>query len=428
MNKLALVNNFAMAKKFLIAKYIDWTENSFKMETFCKRFPVVGVSIMNCLDDKSLINCKEASKDFCQFIEEERFHWIRIIMKHTYKLEQNGIKLSKGGKKIKLSLTKEYQTLWKKVIHKTPVENLRQLAIMVQRFFKNHSGKVIKKEVSPLHIVIGEGEGCTVLKKEDLKLCKHILEKSNETELLETKEFIWIGKCWRSSKYIWLQSPQDPLPISLRFMRFQEVNGTAIHMAAINGNLAMCRLILEMVHDKNPGNDTGLTPLHLAATNGHFEVCALLIENTSDKNPSDINGKTPLHDAAKNEYLDICKLIIGNVEDKNPSCRKGFTPLHWAAHKGNVDMCKFIIDNIDDVNPVTNDGQTPRDFAERYRHRFYKNAIRYEYRGYKKAACEHYKRRDQELKNQELIQLFPEPKSEPKFKLRSRYLVSSDSD
>ena len=419
-----------MAKKFLIAKYIDWTENSFKMETFCKRFPVVGVSIMNCLDDKSLINCKEASKDFCQFIEEERFHWIRIIMKHIYKLEQNGIKLSKGGKKIKLLLTMEYQTLWKKVIHKTPVENLRQLAILVQRFFKNHSDKVIKNEVSPLHIVIGEGEGCTVLKKEDLKLCKHILEKSNETELLETKKFIWIGKGFRFFKYIWLLSPQDFNEMGKRqqIMHFKEVNGTAIHMAAINGNLAICRLILEMVHDKNPGNDTGLTPLHLAAKNGHYEVCALLIENISNKNPSDINGDTPLHDAAKNEYLDICKLIIGNVEDKNPSCRKGFTPLHWAAKKGNVDLCKFIIDNIDDANPVTNDGQTPRDFAERYRHRGYKNAERYEYRGYKKAAlrCERYKHRD--YKNQELIQLFPEPKSEPKFKLRSRYLVSSDSD
>ena len=407
------------------------TEISFQMETFCKRFPVVSVLILDCLDGKSLIKCKEASKVICQFIEGERFHWIRIIMKHIYKLEQNGIKLSKGGKKIKLSLTMEYQTLWKKVIHKTPVENLRQLAIMVQRFFKNHSDKVIKKEVSPLHIVIGEVEGCTVLKKEDLKLCKHILEKSNETEVLETKAFIWIGKCFRTNKYqtdkyIWLQSPQDfnEMGKLQKNLHFQEVNGTAIHMAAINGNLAMCRLILDVVHDKNPGNDTGLTPLHLAAANGHYEICALLIENISDKNPSDINGKTPLHHAAMNEYLDICKLIIGNVEEKNPSCRSGFTPLHLAAKKGNVDMCKFIIDNIDDANPLTNDGQTPRDFAESYKHRGYTNAKRYKHRGYKNA--ERYKHRD--YKNHELIQLFPEPKSESKSKPRSRYLESSDSD
>ena len=137
------------------------------------------------------------------------------------------------------------------------------------------------------------------------------------------------------------------------------------------------------------------------------------IENISDKNPSDINGKTPLHDAAKNEYLDICKLIIGNVEDKNPSCRKGFTPLHWAARKGNVDLCKFIIANIDDANPLTNDGQTPRNFAESYKLPGYNNAKRYEYRGFKKAFLQRYKHRD--YKNQELIQLFPEPKSEPKY-------------
>ena len=285
----------------------------------------------------------------------------------------------------------EYQTSWKKVIHKTPVENLRQLTMIVQRFFKNHSGKVIKKEVSPLHIIIGEGEGCTVLKKEDLKLCKLILEKSNETEVLETKAFISIGKCFWSEKYIWFLSPQDST--------IETGNGTAIHMAATNGNLAMCRLILGMVHDKNPCNDTGLTPLHLAAANGHFEVCALLIENTSDKNPSDIHGQTPLHHAAINEYLDICKLIIGNVEDKNPSCKKGYTPLHLAAKEGSVDVCKFIIDNIDDTNPLTNRRQTPKDFAERY-------------------------------KNPELTQLFPKRKrkSEPKFYSESAFSISDDTD
>ena len=374
-----------MAKKFLIAKYIDWTENSFKMETFCKRFPVVGVSIMNCLDDKSLINCKEASKDICQFIEEERFYWIRmikIIMKHNYKLFQNGIKLKKGGKKFKLSLTMEYQTLWKKVIHKTPVENLRRLAMMVQRFFKNHSGKVVKKEVSPLHIVIGEGEGCTVLKKEDLKLCKHILEKSNETEVLETNAFILISYHVIIKKHIWSRSPQ-------RETMRDYFNGTAIHMAAINGNLAMCRLILDMVHDKNPGTDNGLTPLHLAAANGHFEVCALFIEHISDKNPSDKYGMTPLHHAAMNDYLDICELIIGNVDDKNPPCRGGYTPLHLAAKMASVDVCKFLIENIDDPNLLSDCG----DWARRYN-------------------------------DPEVTQLFPDLKSKP----RSRCLDSSDSD
>ena len=364
------------------------------METFCKRFPVVSVSIMNCLDDKSLIKCKEASKDFCQFIEEERFHWIRIIMKHLYKLGQNGIKLSKGRKKIKLSLTMEYQTLWKKVIYKTPVENLRQLAMMVQRFFKNHSGKVVnrvvKKEVSPLHIVIGEGEGCTVIKKEDLNLCKHILEKSNETEVLETKAFILISYHVIIKKHIWSRCPQ-------RETMFNIEHGTAIHMAAINGNLAMCRLILDMVHDKNPDNDTGLTPLHLAAANGHFEVCALFIEHISDKNPSDKNGMTPLHHAAMNDYLDICKLIIGNVEDKNPSCRGGYTPLHLAAKMASVDVCKFIIENIDDANPLSDCGETPKDFARKYN-------------------------------NPEVTQLFPERKSKLKSIWISRYLDSFYSD
>ena len=63
---------------------------------------------------------------------------------------------------------------------------------------------------------------------------------------------------------------------------------------------------------------------------GHLEICKLIIENVEDKNPGDKLGWTPLHLAAKNGHLEICKLIIANVDDKKPLTRQGKTPRNVA--------------------------------------------------------------------------------------------------
>ena len=53
---------------------------------------------------------------------------------------------------------------------------------------------------------------------------------------------------------------------------------TALHIAADNGQLEICKLILSVIEDKNPSNKKeGATPLHLAAAQGHLEVCRLFL-------------------------------------------------------------------------------------------------------------------------------------------------------
>ena len=42
----------------------------------------------------------------------------------------------------------------------------------------------------------------------------------------------------------------------------------ALHEAAQNGRLDVCKLIIENIVDKNPPNNDGLTPLHRASTKG----------------------------------------------------------------------------------------------------------------------------------------------------------------
>ena len=76
------------SKKKLIIKKNKKGKNkptdSFKnrqknMENFVKRFPGVSEQIFNKLEDQSLAACNEASREWNNFLTEERFWWIRII-------------------------------------------------------------------------------------------------------------------------------------------------------------------------------------------------------------------------------------------------------------------------------------------------------------------------------------------------------------
>ena len=54
-------------------------------------------------------------------------------------------------------------------------------------------------------------------------------------------------------------------------------------MAAKNGHLEICRLILANVNDKNPVNHDGETPSQLAAYHGHLPVMELIKSALSKK-------------------------------------------------------------------------------------------------------------------------------------------------
>ena len=58
-------------------------ENCLQVGDLFKRFPHIGESICNKLDNQSLINCKEASQELSEHLEKERFFWIRILTNYS---------------------------------------------------------------------------------------------------------------------------------------------------------------------------------------------------------------------------------------------------------------------------------------------------------------------------------------------------------
>ena len=85
------------------------------MEEVFQRFPLIAQKILNHVDDETLINFKEAGRNNADFLEKERFYWIRIIQRYN-------------------CLFGEFHEVWKKVVNRTPVEIIKELAIAVHQF------------------------------------------------------------------------------------------------------------------------------------------------------------------------------------------------------------------------------------------------------------------------------------------------------
>ena len=116
------------------------------MEIICKRFPIASKMELTNLDDQSLYKSKQASRKIAQFIENERFYWIRIIQKHK-------------------RFFGRFEGTWKEVIRRIPIGVLKKLIIAAQKWFKIDSFQ----QVSPLHVAAQNG---------DLDMFSHIISKS----------------------------------------------------------------------------------------------------------------------------------------------------------------------------------------------------------------------------------------------------------
>jgi ankyrin repeat protein len=83
----------------------------------------------------------------------------------------------------------------------------------------------------------------------------------------------------------------------------------ALHWAASNGYLEVCKLLLENGADVHAWNDHSF---RRAAENGHSEVCRLLLEHGADIHAEDDGA---LRWAALNGHFEICKFLLENGAD-----------------------------------------------------------------------------------------------------------------
>ena len=231
------------------------------MDELCQRFPSIAQKVMNHVDNVTFINFKEAGRNNATFLGKERFYWIRIIKRYN-------------------CLFGELQEVWKKVVRKTPVRIIKELAVAVHQFpqtmlkyleYETFPGELIspldfalsiEKQWHPLFIGVACGS---------VNLCNHIIQKAyaKEPRLLDQK--------LRFDKVL------AQLVFAATIIRDENVveflldNAEDINWCWILGE----GLMLNNFHRKLR---SGKTPFNLGASNCHLDVSRFFMEKSVDKN------------------------------------------------------------------------------------------------------------------------------------------------
>ena len=214
------------------------------MEEVLVRFHQIGKRIFEELDNKCLTKCREANESWRGFIDDDKTVPFRIIKSLTYVRESY---LDKNFGKVDLDSVKE---LVKNVQHVYSEFN------KLHRNFEIKASKTCNREF----IILSKKDGyrmATIIPPVEL----------NENQLAELN----IGKLFLSPG-AWgiMVSKSDPIHPDVFCT-------TALHIAAEEGYLNVCKLIAENVYENNPkvwGEEWGVegTPLQVAEKNGHSSL------------------------------------------------------------------------------------------------------------------------------------------------------------
>ena len=307
---------------------------------------MIAKNILKKLDNITLLNCKKSSRELNTFLENEKIIWLRIV--GLYRDNFNGFEKS-----------------WKQTFEKDSVDNIKQLALATQKFFKDNSR--FFDQWHPLFIAAAEGS---------VDLCKHIIEKTGDKNPSILYQIMRSGQLETQTGYTALHFTAEYgyLYVAKLIMNSDvDKNSsdswgyTPIMYAAAQDDVAVWELFSNNSDVKHPENSWGWSPCHQAALNGNLKVLKQILDNLTDKNPPLTNGPrigfTPLHFAAEKGHVDACRLIMKCVKNKNPPNAEGVTPLHMAAFNGHLEACKVLLEESDDKNPIDIDGNTPANLA-----------------------------------------------------------------
>ncbi|XP_048140750.1 putative ankyrin repeat protein RF_0381 [Rhodamnia argentea] len=132
----------------------------------------------------------------------------------------------------------------------------------------------------------------------------------------------------------------------------------ALHFSAIEGNMELCKYLLEELKlDVNPKDVVGDTPLHYAAGSAHIETAKYLIDRGADPVIPNGSGLTVLHHSAGSGNIELMNFILS--KGINIDCQSSLgSPLFFSAGCAKKDAVKFLLEHHTNPNAETVDGFT----------------------------------------------------------------------
>jgi serine/threonine-protein phosphatase 6 regulatory ankyrin repeat subunit B len=175
--------------------------------------------------------------------------------------------------------------------------------------------------------------------------------------------------------------------------KFQSNPRSALHTAAVNGNLEEVQRLVECGIALDYGDPFGRTALWVAAKSGHKLIIRFLLQNGSCVNIPDCEGVRPtdiavreghwavvneflehdpeirlegteivrnkLHEASESGEQEVVRIILKCGTNVNTNNKNGNTPLHVAAKCGNKEVTSLLLKCGANINTADNDGKTP---------------------------------------------------------------------
>jgi ankyrin repeat protein len=169
-------------------------------------------------------------------------------------------------------------------------------------------------------------------------------------------------------------STQDKERGGLRAFPYETLGLTPLHLAALQGDAATARVLLEAGAKLDAATPSGRVPLQMAAASGDVATVQVLLDKGADVKIADKSGATALHFAAAypegSAAIAVSTLLVKSDADINAKTGTNFsspadsgagrgtriasassssggnaTPLHLAVRQNKVALVKWLLDN-----------------------------------------------------------------------------------
>jgi len=169
-----------------------------------------------------------------------------------------------------------------------------------------------------------------------------------------------------------------------------------LYQAALQGDVAKARTLLDKGADVNARHEDDKTPLFAAATKGHLDIVQLLVEHGAQVAIANMINDTPLKWAAFGGHTDVvmfllehgakeqidvadtswgrtalldaisqqheetaCELVHQGADINKTDTHNGMTPLFYAAHMNMLTLAQVLLEAKADPNATDRQGNTP---------------------------------------------------------------------
>ena len=130
--------------------------------------------------------------------------------------------------------------------------------------------------------------------------------------------------------------------LSLNLVHADACDSCALVMAANEGNVEMCELLLAAPQHPAQADADNSSALFLAAVNGHFAVCELLLAAPQHPAQADADDSKALVFAAGHGHIAVCELLLAAPQHPAHASARDNMAMALAAAHGHIAVCELL--------------------------------------------------------------------------------------